>query len=263
MNSTTDKVVLQGMEECIPDYRDIHDVPTPDYTDVEHDTWAKLYANQQKVLPGRACAEFLEGLELTGFPATHIPRLADISDNIERQTGWKLTRVDGLVPNYEFFKLLKARIFPSTDFIRRPEEIEYTPAPDMFHDLLGHVPLLTNPRFCAFFEKFGIAGVNAFEREGVDPEAREWLPRIYWFTVEFGLIRNPEGLRIYGAGIMSSPGEVLFSLSDETVKHTFDLDVISARPYDIWKMQGDVFVIESFDQLENAFDAWARKHNLL
>ncbi|MFC4159144.1 phenylalanine 4-monooxygenase [Chitinimonas lacunae] len=260
-NAITD--LPRGMQECLPDYRDIHEVAVPPYTDVEHHTWATLYANQQKVLPGRACDEFLAGLEAVDFPADRIPRLADISDHIERHSGWRLTRVDGLVPNYEFFKLLSERLFPSTDFIRRPDEIEYTPSPDMFHDLLGHAPLLVNPRFCAFFEAFGRAGVAAFERMPEGHPARDWLPRIYWFTVEFGLIRNPGGLRIYGAGIVSSPGEVLHSLSDATTKHAFDLDVIMNRSYDIWHMQDDLFVIDSFDQLEDSFYTWARSHGLL
>ncbi|GAB3245831.1 phenylalanine 4-monooxygenase [Chitinimonas naiadis] len=253
----------RGMHDCIPDYRDIHIVEVPSYTDIEHDTWAQLYANQHKVLPGRACDEFLAGLETVGFPSKRIPTLAEISDHIEQHSGWTLTRVDGLVPNYEFFKLLSQRIFPSTDFIRRPDEIEYTPSPDMFHDLLGHAPLLVNPRFCTFFEEFGKAGVAAFENPQVDPAARDWLPRIYWYTVEYGLIHNPAGLRIYGAGILSSPKEVLYSLSDGPKKLAFDLDVIANKTYDIWHMQEELFVIDSFDQLENSFYAWAYSHGLL
>lgn len=260
-NATT--LLPRGMQECLPDYRDIHEVEVPLYTDVEHHTWATLYANQHIVLPGRACDEFLAGLEAVDFPSDRIPKLADVSDHIESHTGWRLTRVDGLVPNYDFFKLLSERLFPSTDFIRRPDEIEYTPSPDMFHDLLGHSPLLVNPRFCAFFEAFGKAGVAAFEQMPDGHPARDWLPRIYWFTVEFGLIRNPGGLRIYGAGIMSSPGEVLHSLSEATTKQDFDLEVIMNRPYDIWKMQDHLFVIDSFDQLEDSFYDWAHRHGLL
>ncbi|PHV10669.1 phenylalanine 4-monooxygenase [Chitinimonas sp. BJB300] len=255
--------VPRGMQECIPDYRDIHQVEVPAYTDIEHHTWAQLYANQQRVLPGRACSEFMEGLAQVEFPSEKIPALAQISDRIKANTGWTLTRVDGLVPNYEFFKLLSERIFPSTDFIRRPDEIEYTPSPDMFHDLLGHAPLLLNPRFCAFFEDFGKAGVAAFENPAVNPAARDWLPRIYWFTVEYGLIQNLDGLRIYGAGILSSPKEVLYSLSDGPKKLPFDLDEIANKTYDIWHMQEELFVIESFDQLEDSFYAWAHNHGLL
>jgi len=252
--------IPKGLQECIPDYRDIHDVAVPNYTEEEHGTWAMLVENQSKVLPKRACREFLAGLERIQFPKTHIPHLADISDAIEKYTGWRLMRVDGLVPDKEFFHLLEEKIFPSTDFIRERKELGYTPAPDMFHDLLGHVPLLTNPRFTAFFEKFGRAGVRAFQ---LGHEGTKMLPRIYWYTVEFGLIQNPEGLRIYGSGIMSSPDEGLFSLSDKAQKQSFDIDVIAKKPYDIWRMQSEIFVIESFDQLEFEFDRWAKAQGLL
>lgn len=254
------KPIPQGLQECLPDFRDIHDVAVPNYTEEQHGTWALLVENQEKVLPNRACNEFMEGLGKIRFSEDRIPALATISDVIEKHTGWVLMRVDGLVPDKEFFHLLSERIFPSTDFIRDRSELGYTPAPDMFHDLLGHVPLLTNPRFTAFFEKFGKAGVKAFQ---LNHPATKMLPRIYWYTVEFGLIQNPEGLRIYGSGIVSSPNEVLFSLSDKPTKHPFDIDQIAEKPYDIWKMQEELFVIESFDQLEMEFDRWARKQGLL
>lgn len=254
------KPIPKGLQECMPDYRDIHEVEVPNYTEEQHGTWALLMENQSKVLPNRACNEFMEGLEGVVFPKDHIPKLADISDAIKKHTGWILTRVDGLVPDKEFFHLLSEKIFPSTDFIRERSELGYTPAPDMFHDLLGHVPLLINPRFTAFFEKFGHAGVKAFE---LNHPGTKMLPRIYWYTVEFGLIQNPEGLRIYGAGIVSSPNEVIYSLSDQPKKHAFDIEAIAAKPYDIWHMQDELFVIKSFDQLESEFDRWAKKQGLL
>lgn len=254
------KPIPKGLQECIPDFRDIHDVEVPNYTEEQHGTWKLLIENQEKVLPNRACREFMEGLERIRFPHDRIPKLADISDTIEKYTGWTLMRVDGLVPDKEFFHLLSEKIFPSTDFIREREELGYTPAPDMFHDLLGHVPLLTNPRFTAFFEKFGKAGVRAFQ---LNHPGTKMLPRIYWYTVEFGLVRNPEGVRIYGSGILSSPDEVLFSLSEKANKHKFDIEAVAQRPYDIWHMQGDIFLIESFDQLESELDRWAKGQGLL
>lgn len=254
------KDVPQGMQECIPDYRDIHDVEVPNYSEEQHGTWKLLIENQEKVLPNRACNEFLEGLAQIPFPRERIPTLAEISDVIEKHTGWTIMRVDGLVPDKEFFELLAKRIFPSTDFIRHRSELGYTPSPDMFHDLLGHVPLLINPRFTAFFEKFGKAGVRAFQ---LGHPGTKMLPRIYWYTVEFGLIRNPEGLRIYGSGIVSSPNEVLYSLSEEPRKHPFVIEKVAETPYDIWRMQEDLFVIESFDQLEREFDRWAHAQGLL
>lgn len=254
------KPIPKGLQECIPDYRDIHDVEVPKYSNEEHGTWALLIENQNKILPNRACNEFMEGLGKISFPQNRIPRLADISDRIEKCTGWTIMRVDGLVPDKEFFHLLAEKIFPSTDFIRARSELGYTPSPDMFHDLLGHVPLLVNPRFTTFFEKFGRAGVRAFQ---LGHEGMKMLPRIYWYTVEFGLIQNPEGLRIYGAGIVSSPNEALFSLSDKPTRHAFDIEAIAKKPYDIWRMQEELFVIESFDQLEKEFDRWAKEQGLL
>lgn len=252
--------IPKGLQECVPDYRDIHDVPVPSYSEEEHGTWKILMENQWKVLPNRACNEHMAGLAKINFPKDRIPKLRDISDSIEAETGWKLMRVDGLVPDKEFFHLLEERIFPSTDFIRERKEVGYTPSPDMFHDLLGHVPLLTNPRFTAFFEKFGRAGVNAFKQKH---EGMKMLPRIYWYTVEFGLIQNIEGLRIYGSGIVSSPDETIYSLSEKPAKIPFDIEMIAKKPYDIWKMQEELFVIESFDQLELEFDRWATKQGLL
>jgi phenylalanine-4-hydroxylase len=238
---------------------DLLTYPVPQYSDVEHQTWATLIANQKAVLPGRLCQAFLDGIDLVGFPCDRIPSLLEISNKVEALSGWKLTRVAGIVPDEDFFKLLSQRIFPSTDFIRKPDEIGYTPAPDMFHDLMGHVPLLVNPRFADFFEAFGRAGVRAFE---LDHPAKVWLARLYWYTVEFGLIQEKDGLHIFGAGIASSPKEVMFSLSEETRKHAFDIEQVAATAYDIWHMQEDLFVIESFDALEKEFLQWTAKHGL-
>jgi phenylalanine-4-hydroxylase len=254
------KPIPKGLLECIPDYRDVHEVEVPNYTKEQHGTWALLMENQKKVLPERACNEFMDGLSKITFPRDHIPKLADISDVIEKFTGWTLMRVDGLVPDKEFFHLLAEKIFPSTDFIRNRDELGYTPSPDMFHDLLGHVPLLVNPRFTAFFEKFGKAGVRAFE---LGHEGTKMLPRIYWYTVEFGMIQNPEGLRIYGSGIVSSPNEVLYSLSNKPKKIPFRIEEVAQKPYDIWHMQEELFVIDSFDQLEQEFDRWAKAQGLV
>jgi phenylalanine-4-hydroxylase len=257
---TTDAVLRRGdMKLSQVEERDIHQVAVPDYPPAAQQTWATLLARQQRVLPGRACQAFLDGLQLIAFPPESIPRLADISDRIEGVTGWRLVRVDGIVPDHEFFDLLAQRCFPSTDFIRQPEEIGYTPAPDMFHDLLGHAPLLTDARFCAFFERFGRAGVKAFE---LNHPARIWLPRIYWYTVEFGLIRESGEMRIYGSGILSSPDEVLYSLSDKPRKQPFDIAAICSQTYDIWHMQQQLFVIDSFSLLERQFAQWSAEQGL-
>jgi len=242
----------------------VETVPVPAYTPTEHDTWKRLLAKQESLLEGRACRPFIDGVRDIAFPKDRIPSLSEVSQRIEKHTGWKLIRVDGLVRSPEFFGLLSRRIFPSTDFIRKPEDLDYTPAPDMFHDLFGHAPLLTNPDFTEFFEAFGHIGARAY-RNHPDPEheIHKRLSRIYWYTVEFGLIRTSSGLRAYGSGSCSSPQELQFCVSDQCRHHPFDVDVIAARDYDIWKLQEDVFVIESFPQLGGEFRRWAGKQGLL
>jgi len=241
----------------------IEEVPVPNYSDEEHGTWELLIKTQQSLVKNRACEPFIKGLERVNFPENHIPKLRDISANIEKHSGWKLLRVDGLVHPTDFFDLLSRQIFPSTDFIRKRSELLYTPAPDMFHDLFGHSPLLTDPDFCEFFKDFGTIGVNASKRFPQDHFVHQALPRLYWFNVEFGLINDPKGLRAYGAGSVSSPEEIKFCVSEKSRKHPFDVEVISKRDYDIWHLQEDVFVIDSFQQLGKEFRAWARRSDLL
>lgn len=241
----------------------IDTVPVPAYTDEEHGTWALLMAQQNKLLDGRACDEFVAGLRAVKFPEDRIPLLRDVSRRIERETGWKLLRVDGLVHPKDFFALLSRKIFPSTDFIRKRAELNYTPAPDMFHDLFGHSPLLTNPDFTNFFAMFGQAGVNATQRYPENHPILEMVTRIYWFTVEFGLIRTPGGVRAYGSGSTSSPQELEFCVSSACRHHRFDIDQVAARAYDIWHLQEDVFVIDSFPQLSASFRDWASRQGIL
>jgi phenylalanine-4-hydroxylase len=244
--------------------RPIDKVPVPTYTAEEHGTWELLLEKQKSLIEGRACREFIEGLRAVNFPDSHIPNLRDISRVTEKHTGWKLIRVDGLVHPRAFFDLLSRRIFPSTDFIRKRDELDYTPAPDMFHDLFGHTPLLTNPDFTEFFEAFGRVGVTASKKYPSDEHpVHQMLPRIYWFTVEFGLINTAEGLRAYGSGSVSSPQELQFCVSSQCRHHPFDIELISKRDYDIWHLQEDVFVIDSFQQLGTEFRNWARRQDLL
>ena len=238
---------------------DIHGVPVPAYDEAEHAVWRTLIGRQRALWFGRACDEYLQALADTGLVCERIPRLADVSDRIASHTGWQLVRVDGIVPDDEFFAMLAARRFPSTDFIRDAADLDYTPAPDIFHDLVGHAPLLTHPRFAAFFQRFGEAGVRAHKLEH---PARHALARLYWYTVEFGLIRTGEGLRIYGAGILSSHQEVGYSLSAATHKHAFDPDLIARTDYDVWHLQDELFVIDSFDALEAGFARWTEQAGL-
>jgi phenylalanine-4-hydroxylase len=243
--------------------RPIESVPVPQYTDIEHGTWGLLLAKQESLIHGRACKEFIAGLDAIHFPKNRIPALKDVSAIIQKNTGWKLIRVDGLVEATAFFELLAKKIFPSTDFIRKREELDYTPAPDMFHDLFGHAPLLTNPDFTEFFETFGHVGVAAAKKYPKEHEIHKMLPRLYWFTVEFGLIQTSQGLRAYGSGSCSSPQELEFCVSPKCRHHQFDVDVVAARDYDIWHLQEDVFVIDSFQQLGQEFRRWSKAQGLL
>lgn len=233
-------------------------IPVPKYSEEEHGTWALLYAKQEELLPERACLEYLNGISKIRFSTDRIPRLQDVSDALHKATGWNLERVEGLVPEKEFFQFLSQKKFPSTDFIRKREDLTYTPAPDMFHDLFGHTPMITDPRFASFFETFGKAALKA------DEEETKRLQRFYWFTVEFGLIKNKDGkTRIYGSGILSSPGEVVYCLSDKVKKHPFNVEHITGQNFDIWHMQEELFVIESFEQLEESFRSYARTKKLI
>lgn len=242
--------------------RPLESVAVPEYSEEQHGTWALLLEAQERLVPGRACQPFLEGLRRIDFPKKRIPSLFEVSQRIEKHTGWQLLRVDGLVHPKDFWKLLERRIFPSTDFIRQRSELMYTPAPDMFHDLFGHAPLLTDPNFTEFFRDFGRIGSMATAKFPEDHEIHKMLPRLYWFTVEFGLIENQEGLRAYGSGSVSSPEELEFCVGPKCRRHRFDVDVVSKRDYDIWHLQEDVFVIPSFEELGKSFRQWAARQGL-
>jgi phenylalanine-4-hydroxylase len=181
-----------------------------------------------------------------------------VSRRLQRATGWRIARTPGLLDAHDFFSHLARRIFPCTDYIRGRNELDYTPAPDCFHDIFGHTPMIMHPRFADFYQKIGQAAL-ACREAGLE----EGLTRIYWFTVEFGLIRNAGGLRIYGNGIISSRGETRHSLTDKVSRRPMVPEIVAAQPYDIWHFQDVLFTIDSFDQLEREFTRWARDHHLL
>lgn len=261
--SAYEKAAQDGIDpRCIPQKLTgpvpIHDeIQYPDYSQSDHDTWRYLYERQMKFLPGRACGEYLGGAETLNLSPDNIPSLKDLSYIFNKITGWKVARVPGLIHEQNFFEMLQKKIFPSTDYIRGKEELDYTPAPDLFHDIFGHMPLLTNNNFASFYQKFGEAALNA---QGED---RTKLETFHWFTVEFGLIRNPEGMRIYGAGILSSLGEVQSALSEKIEVLEFDPERIVLQPYDVWHLQPILFAIESFEQLEEGFMYWTKKNGIL
>jgi phenylalanine-4-hydroxylase len=211
-----------------------------------------------KQLPGLACDAFIAAVGHLG-PPEQIPRFDAISERLLRATGWQIVAVPGLIPEEAFFALLAQRRFPVTDWIRRPEEFDYVVEPDVFHDLFGHVPLLFVPAFTDYMQAYGAGGLKASRLD-----ACELLARLYWYTVEFGLIHTAQGLRAYGAGILSSAGELRHSVrASEPRRVAFDLQRIMRSRYRIDSYQAGYFVIDSFDQLFEAtapdFTPWYRQ----
>ncbi len=215
------------------------------YTDEEHDRWNRLFARQAKVLPGRACDAFLAAKQKLELSREGIPDFAELSKRLSALTGWRVVPVAGLIPDDAFFDHLANRRFPAGAFIRREHELDYLSEPDVFHDVFGHVPLLADPVYAQFLEAYGKGGQRALQRGQLHN-----LARLYWYTVEFGLIATPQGLRIFGAGILSSPGESVFSLEDSSPNRVaFDLERIMQTKYIISDYQQTYFVVESFEPL--------------
>ena len=217
------------------------------YTAAQHDLYRRLYERQATQLPGRACEEFIAALPRLGEP-TRIPRFEQLSETLYRATRWEVVAVPGLIPEEAFFALLAARRFPVTGWIRKPEEFDYVVEPDVFHDLFGHVPLLFDPMFADYMQAYGEGGLKASRLA-----ACEHLARLYWYTVEFGLIATPAGLRAYGAGILSSAGELRHSVTSPAPQRLpFDIERIMRTRYRIDDYQSSYFVIDSFEQLFQA-----------
>ncbi len=218
------------------------------YTAEDHAIWSRLFHRQAKLLQGRACQEFLDGIAALEVTADGIPDFRRLNDILGRRTGWQIVAVPGLVPDDIFFDHLANRRFPSTCFIRTLAQLDYLQEPDVFHDVFGHVPLLVNPVFADYMQAYGQGGQKALGLGALDR-----LARLYWYTVEFGLIETPDGLRIYGSGIVSSAGESVFCLDSPAPNRIrFDLMRIMRTRYRIDDYQESYFVIRSFDEL---FDA--------
>jgi phenylalanine-4-hydroxylase len=216
-----------------------------EYSEEEHAIWRLLFERQQKLLLGRACREYLDGLQGLGVAAMGIPEFRRLSDILDRATGWRIAAVPGLVPDDIFFAFLARRRFPSTCFIRRRDQLDYLQEPDVFHDIYGHVPMLMNPVFADYMQAYGEGGLKALRLGHL-----EQLARLYWYTVEFGLVATGEGLRIYGSGILSSAGESLYCLDDPRPNRLrFDLRRVMRTQYHIDRYQETYFVIDDFPQL--------------
>jgi phenylalanine-4-hydroxylase len=215
------------------------------YTEEDHDTWNKLFARQAKLLPGRASEAYLRGLNVLKLSKPGIPDFEELSERLMKLTGWQVVAVPGLVPDDVFFDHMANRRFVAGNFIRRPDQLDYLQEPDVFHDVFGHVPMLADPVFADYLEAYGRGGQRAL---GLD--ALKYLGRLYWYTVEFGLIEEPDGLRIYGSGIVSSSAESRFALDDKSPNRIrFDLERVMRTQYRIDDFQQNYFVIRSFDDL--------------
>ncbi len=224
--------------------------PWNDYSATDHDVWRQLYERQRALLVGRASDEFLTAQDAMGMTPGAIPKFEDLNRVMRAVTGWEIVGVEGLLPELTFFDHLANRRFPVTWWIRKLEQLDYLAEPDLFHDLFGHVPLLMNPMFADYMAAYGRGGVKA---HGIGPEALVNLTRLYWYTVEFGLIQQTDGLRIYGSGIVSSRGESIHSLDSNAPNRIgFDLERIMRTRYRIDSYQKTYFVIDSFEQLIQA-----------
>ena len=216
------------------------------YTQEQHAVWRTLFDRQAGVLPGRACHEFLDGLAKLKLVRDRIPDFERMSDGLEKLTGWRIVAVPSLVPDEVFFDHLANRRFPAGQFIRSPQSLDYIEEPDVFHDVFGHAPMLAHPVFADYMEAYGKGGQRALREFG----ALKNLARLYWYTVEFGLVEAKEGLRIYGSGIVSSRAESIYAVENPSPNRIhFELERVMRTEYRIDDFQESYFVIGSFDEL--------------
>ena len=216
-----------------------------EYTADEHGVWKTLFERQSKLLPGRACDEFVQGMRDLPIGADQIPDFRRLSDTLMQRTGWQVVAVPGLVPDEVFFEHLANRRFPAGHFIRKPEKLDYLEEPDVFHDVFGHVPMLMNPVIADYIQAYGQGGLRALKL-GKLP----YLARVYWYTVEFGLVQQADGIRVYGAGIASSRAETVFSTDDPSPNRIgFDLERVMRTLYRIDDFQESYFVLDGLEQL--------------
>ncbi len=214
------------------------------WSDDENKIWADLVERQLNIIEGRACDEFMNGLQMLNLSYERIPQLQEVNDVLAKTTGWQVEQVPSLINFDSFFQLLANKRFPVATFIRTREDFDYLQEPDVFHEIFGHCPLLTNPAFAHFTHTYGKLGLAASK------EDRQYLARLYWFTVEFGLLHTSNGLRIYGGGILSSPGETLYAVeSEQAERYSLDPLEVLRTPYRIDIMQPIYYILKSFDQL--------------
>jgi phenylalanine-4-hydroxylase len=218
-----------------------------EYTPVQHELFNTLCQHQMQIMPGRAYDEYIDFIKQMGFDEpTGIPKFEEINKKLHKATGWKIAAVPGLLPNDVFFGHLANRVFPVTFWLRDPDVAEYLPEPDLFHDLFGHVPMLMNPFIADYMQAYGKGGLKASKIE----EGLIKITRLYWYTIEFGLINTADGIRIYGAGILSSEAESKYAVeSPRPHRLKFDIRRIMQTDYRYFDLQDTYFVIDSFEQL--------------
>jgi phenylalanine-4-hydroxylase len=219
------------------------------YTGENHEVWRILYERRMATLRATGSAVFLEGIDRIGLSPDRVPDLTDVNWRLSNRTGWNAVPVAGFIPAAEFFRCLASRRFPTTVTVRPREQLDYLPEPDIFHDVFGHVPLHSDPVFADFLRRFG-ALASASESE----EEVTQMARLFWFTVEFGLIEERGKTRIYGSGLISSHGDAANALGDRCRRLPFDLDAVLAQPFEIDHFQDILFVVKSFDQLFQAVE---------
>ena len=216
------------------------------YTEADHRMWKQLFERQMEQLPNSASRAYLDGIGKVKFVPDHIPHFErETNPALRTLTGWEVYVVPGLIPHREFYTHLYNRQFPATSWLRKPEQIDYLEEPDMFHDTFGHVPLLSNQAFCDFMAHLSEVALKYIDQD----EILQRISRLYWYTVEFGLIRENGALKIYGGGIISSSGESRYCLGNDVPKIDFDLALVLDTPYHIDRYQDHYFVIQSYDQL--------------
>jgi len=215
------------------------------YTPQDHGTWRTLFNRQIETLKGRVCDEYFAGLKTLHLTADEVPNYEKMNKYLRAATGWEVLPVPGLIASRPFFSMLANRQFPAGTFIRTPEQLDYLEEPDIFHDVFGHVPLLTNPAYANYMQEYGRGGLHAMDHKGV-----KYLARLNWYTIEFGLIKSESGVKAYGAGIMSSYGEAKYVMSDPSANFLqFDLERVLRTGYYIDDFQATYFTIDSFEDL--------------
>ncbi|MDR9447343.1 MAG: phenylalanine 4-monooxygenase [Balneolaceae bacterium] len=219
-----------------------------DYTQEDFEVWKLLYDRQMEFLKGKVADEFIEAIDQVGFTSAEIPHFERVNQRLAEATGWKIKTVPNIAEADVFFENLANKTFTATCWLRSMDEIDYLEEPDMFHDVFAHTPLLSNESYTEFFQAMGAIALDVID----DPEKVKMLQRLYWFTIEFGLIQSGEDLKIYGAGIVSSKGESEHALSDDSEKRAYNVEQIMAHDFRTDIIQDTYYVIESFDELTSS-----------